>query len=218
MAMLIFPSAEGINNQYASSNNATIGLNGENTNYLKVNAVTKVKVKVKVKVRYKRWYRSHGKWRYKWRYKYVYRYVYKSVYKKACSVGAYNVVITPKYVYATGKNSCAIKCDYKYHTRVFYNYNPRTKRWGTLKFEQGPAPRTSPEGMWYDSITDMDFCLVHGKSHDSRNVYLKPYNGVINGVNVVNGYFTTKVVTHTTNTTTNSTDKTNATTGTIEQK
>jgi hypothetical protein len=51
--------------------------------------------------------------------------------------------------------------------------------------------------MWYDTITDMDFCLVHGKSHDTRNVFLTPYNGVIDGINVVNGYFTDKAVTPT---------------------
>ena len=100
--------------------------------------------------------------------------------------------------------------DYNYHTQVFYNYNPSTNRWGVLNFEQGPAPKTSPEGMWYDTITDMDFCLVHGKSHDTRNVFLTPYNGVINGINVVNGYFTDKAVTPTVDTT----KTTDSTTGT----
>ena len=38
----------------------------------------------------------------------------------------------------------------------------------------------------------MDFCLVHGKSHDHRGVYLIPYNGIINGKEVKNGYFTGK--------------------------
>lgn len=43
---------------------------------------------------------------------------------------------------------------------------------GTLTFEQGSASWTSPEGMWYCTRCDMDFCLVHGKSHDSRGKYL----------------------------------------------
>ena len=46
--------------------------------------------------------------------------------------------------------------------------------------------------MWYSTITDMDFCLVHGKSHDNRGIYLIPYNGIINGKEVKNGYFTGK--------------------------
>jgi len=46
--------------------------------------------------------------------------------------------------------------------------------------------------MWYSTITDTDFCLVHGKSHDNMGIYLIPYNGVINGKEVKNGYFTGK--------------------------
>jgi hypothetical protein len=111
----------------------------------------------------------------------------------ASSVGAKHVVVTSKYVMATGKHTCSMATDYKYHTRVFYNYNPRTHTWGTLKFQKGayygPNQGTSPEGLWYDTRTDMDWCLVSGKSHDHRNVYLIPYNGKINGKKVVNGYF-----------------------------
>lgn len=44
--------------------------------------------------------------------------------------------------------------------------------------------------MWYSTVTDMDFCMVHGKSHDHRGVYLIPYNGVVDGVVVSDGYFT----------------------------
>ena len=111
----------------------------------------------------------------------------------ASSVGAYNVVVTPKYVMATAKPSCSLATDYKYHTRAFYNYNPATGNWGVLKFEEGPYygynDGSSPEGLWRATDTDMDFCLVHGKSHDDRNVYLIPYNGKIKGKKVVNGYF-----------------------------
>lgn len=89
---------------------------------------------------------------------------------------------------ATGKNTCSIPSDYKYHTRVFENYDPSSHKWGVLAYEVGSG-KNNPEGMWYSTVTDMDFCLVHGKSHDHRNVYLIPYNGTINGKKVVNGYF-----------------------------
>ena len=106
----------------------------------------------------------------------------------ASSVGAYNVVITPKYVMSTAKCTCSLYTDYKYHTRVFENYDPSSHKWGVLNFEIGSG-KNNPEGMWYSTVTDMDFCLVHGKSHDYRNKYLIPYNGTINGKKVVNGYF-----------------------------
>ena len=123
------------------------------------------------------------------------------------AVGAYNVKITSKYVMATGKNRCSISDDYNYHTRVFYNYDPSSHTWGTISFEEGPASWTSPEGMWYSTVTDVDYCLVHGKSHDNRGFYLIPYNGVINGKEVKNGYFTGKTIPQ--NTTQNSTQNTN---------
>lgn len=112
----------------------------------------------------------------------------------AHGVGAYNVKITSKYVMATGKGTCSLDTNYRYHTRVFYNYDPSSHSWGVLGFEEGSASWTCPEGMWYSRVTDVDYCLVHGKSHDSRGYYLRPYNGVINGKQVVNGYFTGKTV------------------------
>ena len=200
--MCIFPSAEWNENQVASSN-ANIGLNEDKMTKLEAAAslksikkskYKKVVKKIKVKVRY--FYK--GKWRYKWVYK-TYSVPVKTTptvsVASTSSVGAYNVVITSEYVYATGRCTCSLSTDYGYHPRVFFNYNPATNRWGVLNFEQGPAPKTCPEGMWYDTVTDMDFCLVHGKSHDSRNVFLKPYNGAINGYKVVDGYFTNEVVT-----------------------
>ncbi len=112
----------------------------------------------------------------------------------AHGVGAYNVKVTPKYVIATAKPSCDLATNYNYHTRVFYNYNPATGNWGVLYFEEGPyyGPNdgTCPEGCWVAGDTDMDFCCVYGKSHDWRDVFLIPYNGVINGKIVKNGYFT----------------------------
>ena len=91
---------------------------------------------------------------------------------------------------ATAKCSCSLSTDYHYHTRVFKNYDPISHRHGVLRFEEGSASYTSPEGMWYSTVTDMDFCMVHGKSHDHRGVYLIPYNGVVDGVVVSDGYFT----------------------------
>lgn len=127
----------------------------------------------------------------------------------AQSVGAYNVKVTSKYVMATGKCSCSLFTNYRYHTRVFYNYDPSSHTWGTLDFEEGPSSWTSPEGMWYSVVTDVDYCLVHGKSHDHRGFYLRPYNGVINGKIVKDGYFTgKKAVSH--NTTQNVTQNTNS--------
>lgn len=126
----------------------------------------------------------------------------------AHGVGAYNVKITSKYVMATGKGSCSLDTNYNYHTRVFYNYDPSSHTWGTLDFEEGPASWTSPEGMWYSTVTDVDYCLVHGKSHDHRGFYLIPYNGAINGKIVKNGYFTGKTVPK--NTTQNVTQNTNS--------
>ena len=109
-------------------------------------------------------------------------------------VGAYNVVVTPTYVMATAKPSCDLATDYSYHTRVFYNYNPATDDWGVLEFQEGPYygynDGLSPEGLWRAADTGMDFCCVYGKSHDNRDVFLIPYNGVINGKIVKNGYFT----------------------------
>jgi len=235
MVMCIFPSIGGTNSPVASSGNAKIGLDEEGISEINAaGTIRKIKYKKykKTKKKYKKTkktykkakatyrykkikvrYKYRGKWRTKWVNK-RYKITSKKTTKVSISkVGATNVVVTSKYVYATAKCSCSLYTDYNYHTRVFYNYNPRTGHWGVLKFEQGPAPKTSPEGLWVAADTDMDFCLVHGKSHDSRNVYLTPYNGVINGINVVNGYFTTAVKPDkpATNTTTNSTNINNST-------
>ena len=231
--------------QSTSNEGAKVSLD-ENNSVLKVNAASTTKAKIWYKYYYKHWYKhwykswskkwyklwykqSNGTWNYTWRYtwKYTWKYSLKYTWKwcwkyksvstvSKCGVGAYSVATTSKYVYATGRCSCCLYKDYKYHTRIFYNYNPATHHWGVLSFEQGPAQLTSPEGMWVAGDTDMDFCLVHGKSHDHRGVYLVPYNGVINGKKVINGYFTNIAVPSTTTKTTNST--TNTTTNTTNKK
>lgn len=237
----IFPS---VNAQSTTDNSANVGLNQHN-NVLKVNAASTTKAKIWYKYYYKQWYKhwykspykkwykqwykSNGTWNYTLRYTWKYSWKYSLKYKwkwcwkykavatvSKCGVGAYNVVVTNKYVYATGRCSCSLYKNYKYHTRVFYNYNPATHHWGVLSFEQGPAQLTSPEGMWVAKDTDMDFCLVHGKSHDNRGVYLVPYNGVINGKKVKNGYFTSIAV-PTTTTTTKTTNNTSGTISTVQR-
>ncbi len=90
----------------------------------------------------------------------------------AREVGAYNIVISQDYVKATGKCTCGLQYDYAYHTATFKNYCPDCYSKGTLNYEQGSGYH-NPEGMWYCTRCDMDFCLVHGKEHISgSDVYL----------------------------------------------
>jgi hypothetical protein len=74
----------------------------------------------------------------------------------ASYVGPTNVEITSKYVVSTAKCSCALSTNYRYHTRAFYNYDPSSHRWGVLRYEEGSPSWTSPEGLYYSSVTDMD--------------------------------------------------------------
>jgi hypothetical protein len=91
-------------------------------------------------------------------------------------IGAYNVKVTKDYVKATGVCSCSLMTDRLHHTKVFKNYCPNCHSKGTLAFEQGSISWTSPEGLWYCTKCDIDYCLVHGKSHDSRGEYLTHTN------------------------------------------
>ena len=84
----------------------------------------------------------------------------------AHGVGAYNIEVTKNYVKATGRCTCSLQADYAYHTAVFKNYCPNCHHKGTLQYEQGSGSH-NPEGMWYCTRCDMDFCLVHGKEHIS---------------------------------------------------
>ena len=105
---------------------------------------------------------------------------------------AYNVEITPEYVMSTGKCTCSHSDgSYRYQTRVFYNYDPSSGCYGVLNYEVGKCSQ-NVEGMWYSTVTDMDYCLVHGKSHDNRGYYLRPYNGVVHGYLVRNGWIVRK--------------------------
>jgi len=97
---------------------------------------------------------------------------------------------------------------YSYHKATFKNYCPNCHRYGTLHYEVGPASWTSPEGMWYCSCCDMDFCAQCGKSHDGRGVWLvrttipKPLPKVVvnntNQTNVTNATANTTAVNNST--------------------
>ena len=87
-------------------------------------------------------------------------------------IDAYNVKVTSEYVKATGVCSCSLMTDRLHHTEVFKNYCPNCHSKGTIRFEQGSISWTSPEGLWYCTKCDIDYCLVHGKSHDYRGKYL----------------------------------------------
>lgn len=75
----------------------------------------------------------------------------------AHGLGANNIDVTKNYVKATGRCSCSLYSDYAYHIAAFENYCPNCHSKGTLKYEEGSASWTSPEGMWYCSRCDMDF-------------------------------------------------------------
>lgn len=111
----------------------------------------------------------------------------------ASYVGAKNIGITDKYVTATGKCTCGLQGDYNYHTKAWINYCPNCNHKGSLSFEEGSATWTCPEGMWYCTICDMDYCIVKGKSHDNRGQYLIPFSGTINNWQVKHGYFIKKL-------------------------
>ncbi|WBF10614.1 hypothetical protein ISG34_00225 [Methanothermobacter marburgensis] len=84
-------------------------------------------------------------------------------------VGASFHTVNADYVEASGRCSCSLHGDYREHKSRFRNYCPFCGRHGTLRYEEGS---TCPEGMWFCSRCDADFCLVHGKSHTSRARYL----------------------------------------------
>lgn len=104
---------------------------------------------------------------------------------------AYDVKVTKDYVMATALPSAnQVYVPYKYTTRIFENFNPITGKEGGLSFV-----KKSCEGQWTYTIRDrhygMDFCMVTGyEKLPGSKVHLVPYNGVINGKTVKNGYFT----------------------------
>lgn len=102
----------------------------------------------------------------------------------------HDIVITEKYIYATAKPSGVSYLPYTYTTRVFYNQHPITGAWGGFQYVgkgyEGDWTWRDP-GRYYDQ----DFCMISGKEKISgSSISLKPYDGVINGLVVKDGYFT----------------------------
>lgn len=88
-------------------------------------------------------------------------------------LSAYNINVGSEYVSSTGRCTCSLQTTYAFQTRTFRNYCPNCHRKGTIRYEVGKCSQNI-EGMWFCSCCDMDFCLVHGKSHDNRGKYLIP--------------------------------------------
>lgn len=108
-------------------------------------------------------------------------------------ISAYNVEITDDYVMASGVCSCSLCEDRYHHSPSFVNYCPYCHLYDVLDFEEAYE---WPEGIWYCTVCDADFCLVHGKEHkDPTGAYLIPYNGVIDGVIVKDGFKTDQYIT-----------------------
>ncbi|MGZ7117312.1 MAG: hypothetical protein ACXVHS_07685 [Methanobacterium sp.] len=107
-------------------------------------------------------------------------------------ISAHNVKVTDDYVMGTGVCSCSLCEDRYHHKQVFENYCPYCHRYGVLNYEEASQ---WPEGIWYCTECDADFCLIHGKEHkDPTNAYLIPYNGVIDGFIVKDGYITNQKI------------------------
>jgi hypothetical protein len=90
----------------------------------------------------------------------------------AASVGAYNIYDDGKVVGCTAKCSCGMS-SYTYGTAYFVDRCPGCG--GNLAFEQGAnsgAAYTSPEGLWYCTRCDRDYCAKCGKIHDSSGYWL----------------------------------------------
>lgn len=91
-------------------------------------------------------------------------------------ISAYNIQVTEDYVTSTGVCSCVLMTDRKHHKASWVNMCPMCGRHGTLTFEEGSYPYTSPEGMWYCTSCDADYDLVHGSEHGSPpRAYLSEY-------------------------------------------
>lgn len=87
--------------------------------------------------------------------------------------GAYGIEVTDDYVHVDGaKCSCVHSDGYYYHENItFLNRCPNCG--GKLYYEEMDY---WVEGMWVCKYCDMDFCLVHGRSHDNLGYYLYIYS------------------------------------------
>lgn len=94
----------------------------------------------------------------------------------SADLGAHHVIITDKYVYSEAKCSCGKGDWYQFNASCFLNYCPRCHKYGILAYEEGPESCTCPEGMWYCTHCDADYCCQCGKEHVIRTKYwLTPY-------------------------------------------
>jgi hypothetical protein len=143
-------------------------------------------VYIKKKVYYKKVYRYRYYYRgkYYYRYKTVYRYkiVYVAQTVKPVTVTSKPSTtsnpstqgtsqITAGTVSADGRCSCSLHTDYNIHHCTWLNYCPYCKKYGTLAY----TTKGSPEGMFYCTYCDADYCVVHGKEHINTNPkYITP--------------------------------------------
>lgn len=112
-------------------------------------------------------------------------------------VGAYKVFYSDDIVGGKFRCSCGIG-NYEHREAYFINKCPHCS--GKLAFEQGDyhgADYTSPEGMWYCTRCDMDFCGQCGKEHIKGSKYWlkrtnkpKPKEKEIKPIEVVEYYKT----------------------------
>lgn len=87
-------------------------------------------------------------------------------------LGATWVEVTGEYIHVDSAYcSCSLSTGYyRHHDISFKNRCPNCG--GKLHYEEMSY---WVEGIWVCGKCDMDFCLVHGKSHDHRNYYLSRY-------------------------------------------
>ena len=83
--------------------------------------------------------------------------------------GATGVEVTYSYVHVDSAYCSCSHSDgyYRHYNITFINKCPNCG--GKLHYE---CKGYWVEGLWYCGNCDMDFCLVHGKSHDTRGYYL----------------------------------------------
>lgn len=92
----------------------------------------------------------------------------------AHGIGAYNVKVTKDYVTSKALCSCGMG-SYTHHSATFKNYCPGCHSKGTLRYEVGDyygADYTSPEGLWFCTRCDRDYCCQCGKIHSGEGYWL----------------------------------------------
>jgi len=194
IALYTLPSFGGIENQSSFKENAIFGADlNANSHVLEVNAASSLTTlsyyyqKVPV-------YKSKKVATYTYKYvkvrskkKVYYKKVRVRTYRYVKVVSYYKIVkynvSTAKTTKYYGPNSYSVNSDkvsatgaycscgwsdgyYRHGTNIFLNYCPACHRYGTLSVEIGSGSH-NPEGMFYCTRCDADYCLVHGKIHVS---------------------------------------------------